>query len=74
MGGRVVVGHFAAGVYDSGYMEAIADWFLIYRDAADMLALAGTIEPGEIALKRVYTRQSPDIFYLELRRRGSLPG
>lgn len=73
-GGRVVVGNFAAGVYDAGYMEAVADWFLIYRDAADMLALAGTIEPGELALKRVYTRQSPDIFYLELRRRAAMPG
>ena len=73
-GGRLVVGNFATGVYDSGYMEAIADWFLIYRDAADMLALAGAVEPGELALKRVYTRQSPDIFYLELRRRGAMPG
>ena len=31
--------------------------------------LAAGIDPAEIALKRVYTRQSPDIFYLELRRR-----
>jgi len=73
-GGRLVVGNFATGIYDSAYMEAIADWHLIYRDAAEMLDLASTIAPGELALKRVYTRQSPDIFYLELRRRGTLSG
>ena len=73
-GGRLVVENFDAGIYDSGYMEAIVDWFLIYRDAAEMLALAGTIEPGELALKRVYTRQSRDIYCLELRRRSALPG
>jgi len=71
-GGRLVVGNFAAGIYDAGYMEAVADWFLIYRDAAEMLDLAATIDPAEIALRRVYTRQSPDIFYLELRRRGAV--
>ena len=68
-GGRLVIGNFATGVYDAGYIEAIADWFLIYRDAAQMLDLASTIDPGEISLRRVYTRRSPDIFYLELRRR-----
>ena len=36
------------------------------------LDLAATIDPAEIALRRVYTRQSPDIFYLELRRRGAV--
>ena len=73
-GGRVVIGNFAAGIYDAAYMEAIADWFLIYRDAAEMMDLASTIDPAELALKRVYTRHSPDIFYLELRRRGALVG
>jgi extracellular factor (EF) 3-hydroxypalmitic acid methyl ester biosynthesis protein len=71
-GGRLVVGNFATGIYDAGYMEAIADWFLIYRDAAEMLDLAGGVAPGDLAMKRVYTRQSPDIFYLELRRRSAL--
>lgn len=71
-GGRLVIGNFATGIYDAGYMEAIADWFLIYRDAAEMLDLASGIDGAELAMKRVYTRQSPDIFYLELRRRTAL--
>lgn len=73
-GGRLVIGNFANGIYDAAYMEAIGDWFLIYRDAAEVLDLACTIDPAEVALKRVYTRQSPEIFYLELRRRGSSLG
>lgn len=71
-GGRLVIGNFARGIYDAAYMEAIGDWFLIYRDAAEMQDLASGIDAREVALKRVYTRQSPDIFYLELRRRGTL--
>jgi len=70
-GGRLVIGNFAAGIYDAGYLEAVADWFLVYRGANEMLDLASGIDPAEVSLKRVYTRQSPDIFYLELRRRGA---
>ena len=70
--GATYNGANARGIYDAAYMEAIGDWFLIYRDATEMMDLASGIDPAELALKRVYTRQSPDIFYLELRRRGAL--
>jgi hypothetical protein len=72
-GGRLVIASFARGIYDAAYLEAIANWPLACRDAAEMQDLAAGIDPGEIAFRRVYTRQSPDIFYLELRRRGT-PG
>ena len=68
-GGRLVIASVARGIYDAAYLEAIANWPLVCRDAAEMQDLAAGIDPAEIALKRVYTRQSPDIFYLELRRR-----
>jgi SAM-dependent methyltransferase len=72
-GGRLVIASFARGIYDAAYLEAVANWPLACRDAAEMQDLAASIDPGEIAFRRVYTRQSPDIFYLELRRRGT-PG
>lgn len=70
-GGRLVVGNVAPNTYDAGYLEAVADWFLVQRDASEMLALANLIPDSEASLKRVYTRQSPDIFYLEVRKRGA---
>jgi SAM-dependent methyltransferase len=68
-GGRLVISNPVPGGYDAGYIEACGDWFLSYRTEADMLALADRIAPDEVAMRRVYTRQSPDISYLELRRR-----
>lgn len=68
-GGRLVIGNLVPGLYDIGQIEAFCDWTMVYRDAGGMLALAGAIDDDEVALKRVYTRLSPDICYLELRKR-----
>jgi extracellular factor (EF) 3-hydroxypalmitic acid methyl ester biosynthesis protein len=68
-GGRLVIDNFARGIYDCAYLEAVGDWFLVYRDAAELFALADPIDSREIAMKRVYTRLSPDVFYLEIRKR-----
>jgi extracellular factor (EF) 3-hydroxypalmitic acid methyl ester biosynthesis protein len=69
-GGRLVIDNFARGIYDCAYLEAVGDWCLVYRDVAELLALADPIDSGEVAMKRVYTRASPDVLYLEIRKRG----
>ena len=73
-GGRLVIANCARDNYDAGYLEACADWFVHLRGADEMLALADLVPPEVTALRRVYTRHSPDIFYLELRKRGAAPG
>lgn len=68
-GGRLVISNVVQDSYDAGYLEAFGDWFMVYRSAAEVMDLAAHIQPHEISLKRVYTRLSPEIFYLEVRKR-----
>ncbi len=68
-GGRLVVSSPVPGACDAAYAEAFADWFVVHRGPDQLLALAARLDPEQIGLRRVYTRLSPEIFYLELRRR-----
>jgi trans-aconitate methyltransferase len=68
-GGRLVVGNFVPDILDSGYMETYMGWTLNYRSPAALAALADGIPGSEVMLKSVYTLLSPDIAYLEVRRR-----
>ena len=67
-GGRLIVDNFVRDVYDCAYLEVAADWFIAYRSAAELLALADLIDASEVATKRIYTRLTPDVFYLEVRK------
>lgn len=71
-GGRLVVGNFVPDIYDAGYMETYMGWSLRYRDAGGMRALAASVPPDEVSNILCYTRNSPDIAYLEVRRRRSV--
>ena len=48
-GGLMLIPNFLPGVRDRGYMESFMDWHLIYRDHADMEALAAALPPAEVA-------------------------
>jgi extracellular factor (EF) 3-hydroxypalmitic acid methyl ester biosynthesis protein len=72
-GGRLVIANAVHHVYDAAYIEVFGDWFMVSRSATDMMDLAGFIGSGEVVMKRVYTRLSPDIFYLEVRKRLAVP-
>lgn len=68
-GGRLIVANFVPDIYDVGYMEAYMGWHLIYRDGAQLMKLAQRVPDSDASLKRTYTRRSPDIIYLEIRKR-----
>jgi hypothetical protein len=68
-GGRLLISNIVQDSYDAGYLEAFGDWFMVYRNAAEVMELATQIQPHEVSLRRVYTRLSPEIFYLEVRKR-----
>jgi hypothetical protein len=42
--GEILVANFVSGHLSIGWMEAVMDWHLIYRDAAEMERLAGTAD------------------------------
>lgn len=58
-GGRLLIANLQKGTVEAGYMEAIMDWKLIYRDAGDMRRI------GEGFPNRVF-RPISDVVFLEI--------
>lgn len=69
--GRLVIACPVPGFYDRAYLECFGDWTMTCRDAAEVFDLTRALAPADIGVARVYTRRSPDLMYLELRRRGA---
>ncbi|MEI6417789.1 MAG: class I SAM-dependent methyltransferase [Sphingomonadales bacterium] len=67
-GGRLVVANLADVLWDAGGMEAMMDWHLIYRNAADMAALAAHLGP-EFAVNQ-FSGSHGDMLYLDVTRHG----
>jgi extracellular factor (EF) 3-hydroxypalmitic acid methyl ester biosynthesis protein len=44
-GGKLVIGNFCKRPCDRGYMEAVIDWFLRFRDEREVGEMASLIEP-----------------------------
>ena len=63
-GGELVIGNFSR-CREAGYMEAIMEWFLVYRSEAEMLSLAE--ETGESVL-RTWTDPEGVMRYLAVAR------
>ena len=67
-GGQIVLTNFLEGTKDRGWMEALMDWWLIYRTPADIEAFANGIPSEEIRRKHTYTCPAGNIGYLSLRK------
>ena len=68
-GGLMLIPNFLTGIEDSGYMEAIMDWHLIYRNHADMRALAAALPAGDVADCRIFDDSEGAITYLMVSKR-----
>ena len=60
----MLIPNFLASVRDRGYMEAFMDWRLIYRDHADMQALAAALPPSEVADCQIFDDGDEAITFL----------
>ena len=69
-GGRLIVANFAPELRDIGYMEAIMDWRLIYRDEAALGTLARGIPSACIAAQSITRDRSGNVVYLTVDRVG----
>ena len=49
-------------------MEAMMDWWLLYRSPEEMATLDEEIDSAEIACKRVFLEAEENIAFLELKR------
>lgn len=68
-GGRLLVANFAPELGDIGYMEAFMDWHLLYRDEAEMAALAADLPVADVAEVKVWRDPPGNVVYLEVARR-----
>ncbi len=62
-GGAVIVANFVPETHERGYMEAVMDWHLIYRDEAQLQALA-----PEGCSVRTWREDSAQVAFVEIRK------
>ena len=67
-GGRLVVANVMPDIPDAGYMEAIMDWWLVYRTVDQLAAVADPIPRAAIASLRTFTDPGNSVAFLELTR------
>ncbi len=68
-GGRLVLTNFLKDTHDIGWGEAMMDWFLIYRDQADIEAFADDIPKDQIARLHNYQCPTRSIGYVSIRKK-----
>jgi len=67
-GGKVWIANFVEDLWSAGYMEAVMDWWLIYRSEDKINSLACRIDPGKIAARRTFREPESNVVFLELTR------
>jgi hypothetical protein len=67
-GGKVWIANFLNGLWSSGFMEAVMDWWLIYRSPEDLHRLAGGIDCSKVASRRVFLEPAENVAFLEVVR------
>jgi extracellular factor (EF) 3-hydroxypalmitic acid methyl ester biosynthesis protein len=63
-GGTMLIPNFLTGARDSAYMEAFMDWHLIYRNHADMEALAVALPLSTVASCEIFDDEDDTITFL----------
>jgi hypothetical protein len=67
-GGSLIVANFIRMMED-GWMEALMDWWLLYRTPDEVNRFASEIPESEIASRRVFTDPYSNVAYLEVVKR-----
>jgi SAM-dependent methyltransferase len=67
-GGTLFIANFAPELIDIGYMEALMDWVLIYRNEAQIDRLAASVPEKQIASRDVSRDVTGNVVHLVLRR------
>jgi hypothetical protein len=65
-GGKAWIANFVSGLWTTAYMEAVMDWWLVYRSAAELEALAGRIDRSRVASQRLFLEPAENVAFLEV--------
>jgi extracellular factor (EF) 3-hydroxypalmitic acid methyl ester biosynthesis protein len=68
-GGRLLIANLVPSLGDIAYMEAVMDWWMIYRSPAQLHALVETALGPEAADIRTFTDVLGNVAFAEIRRR-----
>lgn len=68
-GGRLLIANFTPATHDAAFMEAFMDWRLVYRTAAEVLALADAIPRQRVAAVDQFCDDNRHVAYMRVVRR-----
>ena len=66
--GTLVIANFLPQISGAGYMEAVMDWWLIYRNEEDMKKLIIDLPINEIESIKQYRDPDDNITFLEIKK------
>jgi hypothetical protein len=67
-GGKVWIANFMPDIWTAAYMEAVMDWWLIYRSEDQLGSLTDRIDPAKIASSRTFVEPAKNVAFLEVVR------
>jgi extracellular factor (EF) 3-hydroxypalmitic acid methyl ester biosynthesis protein len=67
-GGKLWITNFVPDIHCAGYMEAIMDWWLIFRDETAINKLAVEIPRDQVAGQRVFSEANENVLFLEIQK------
>jgi extracellular factor (EF) 3-hydroxypalmitic acid methyl ester biosynthesis protein len=65
-GGKVWVANFTGDPWSVGYMEAIMDWWLIYRSPEQMADFRSVLPASQVASSEVFLEPTGNVAFLEV--------
>jgi extracellular factor (EF) 3-hydroxypalmitic acid methyl ester biosynthesis protein len=69
-GGKVWIANFTGAPWSVGYMEAMMDWWLVYRSPEEMAAFRSVLPGGDVASSEVFLEPTGNVVFLEVVKRS----